>query len=130
MTRMRNSRSTNATRIAFALLLLAIIVASLIPGISRPTIFASDKMDHMLAFFALGSAAKFFWPEQRPITIFLCLAIIGAGIEFAQWAMRAGREADLVDFTADVFAAGVGIVVADLVNFVRDRLFGTPYLKT
>ncbi|AXK43694.1 hypothetical protein [Erythrobacter aureus] len=128
MNRVRNTRATNATRIAFGLLLLAIISASLFPGVSRPTIFASDKMDHIFAFFVLGSAAKFFWQGHRPITLFSLLALGGAGIEIVQWGMQAGREADWADFAADLFGAGVGILMADTINAIRTRLFGPAYL--
>lgn len=124
----RHTRPANATRIGFALLLLAIIAASLFSGVSRPTIFADDKMDHILAFFVLGAAAKGFWPEYRPLAIFLVLAFIGGGIETLQWLMAAGREADWADFAVDLFGAGLGILIADGLNAIRTRIFGPAYI--
>ncbi|MXO60039.1 teicoplanin resistance protein VanZ [Altererythrobacter salegens] len=89
------------------------------PSKMAPSVFASDKLNHMLAFFVLASFAKSLWPRKKLLTIFGLLALYGGLIEVIQWAMGFGRDADWVDFLADVVAICFGLAAVKLMNTNR-----------
>lgn len=90
----------------------AITVTSLVPASELPAIGLSDKVEHLLAYVALG-----FWFASlisRRDHVFLALALLafGGAIEIAQGWMALGRQADLVDLLADAIGSGIGIALA------------------
>lgn len=96
-------------RLAFWLLLVAVLVVALMPGHSAPTVFASDKLNHLLAFFVLATSAKGLWPRTNPWVIIGFLAAYGGLIEVLQWGMGLGRDADWRDLATDIFAIFAGL---------------------
>ncbi|MEH6789082.1 hypothetical protein [Parasphingorhabdus sp.] len=101
-------------RLAFWLLLGVILALALMPAEYAPSVFAEDKSNHILAFFALSLMARLLWPQARLPLLFLLLTLLGGAIELLQLAMGFGREADWLDFGADVLAIALGLLVARL----------------
>jgi VanZ family protein len=90
----------------------AITVTSLMPASELPAIGMSDKLEHLLAYVALG-----FWFASlisRRDYLFLALALLafGGAIEIAQGWMALGRQADLADLLADAIGSVIGIAIA------------------
>ena len=92
----------NIFRILFWLLLGIILAISLMPAADAPTVFAYDKLNHGLAFFTL-------------------LMIFGGGIELLQWSMGLGRDADWMDFAADIVAIVLGLLAGKLFWYMRGK---------
>lgn len=101
-------------RAGFALALVAILALALMPSTEAPTVFASDKLNHMLAFFVLAAGGRVAWPKMHPAVLIALLAAYGGAIEILQWAMGLGREADWMDFVADVAAILVGAAAGEV----------------
>ena len=101
-------------RLAFWLLLGVILALALMPAENAPSVFAEDKSNHILAFFTLSLMARLLWPQARLPLLFLLLTLLGGAIELLQLAMGFGREADWLDFGADVLAIALGLLVARL----------------
>lgn len=112
----------NIVRIIFWILLAIILVMSLMPEGDAPMIFADDKLNHILAFFTLSVMARVIWARAHAQNLFIMLMVFGGGIELLQWAMGFGRNADWMDFAADIMATGLGIAVGATFNsLVRKR---------
>lgn len=67
----------------------------------------SDKVQHILAFLVLAALASLAFPRARPLKIGLGLAFYGALIEFTQMIPALHRDAELLDWVADVVAAAI-----------------------
>tara|TARA_R110000824_G_scaffold37547_3_gene115450 strand:- start:812 stop:1174 length:363 start_codon:yes stop_codon:yes gene_type:complete len=106
--------SQNIFRILFWLLLGIILVISIMPAGDAPTVFANDKLNHGLAFFTLSLMARLLWTRTNAAILFVLLMIFGGGIELLQLSMGFGRDADWMDFAADVGAIALGILVGKL----------------
>ncbi len=101
-------------RILFWLLLAIILAISIMPAAEAPTVFANDKLNHGLAFFTLSLMARLIWPHRHAMLLFVLLMAFGGGIELLQWAMGFGRDADWMDFAADVVAIVLGLLIGKL----------------
>ncbi len=73
---------------------------------------ASDKLNHMFAFFTLAVLVSAAWPRLAPMRALIWLATFGALIEITQLIPALGRDAEFLDFAADVVAASLGLAVA------------------
>ena len=104
----------NILRIAFWLLFGLILALSLVPAEDAPTVFADDKLNHILAFFTLSLMARLLWPRARLAVLFVLLVIFGGGIELLQLSMGLGRDADWMDFAADIVAIVLGMLAGKL----------------
>jgi len=102
------------SRMLFWLLLGTILVISLMPATDAPTVFADDKLNHILAFFTLSLMARLLWSRTHAAILFGLLMIFGGGIELLQWAMGFGRDADWMDFAADIVAIVLGMLAGKL----------------
>jgi VanZ family protein len=71
----------------------------------------SDKVQHILAFLVLAALASLAYPRARPVTIGLGLAAYGALIEFTQMIPALHRDAELLDWVADVVAASFVLIL-------------------
>jgi VanZ family protein len=98
----------------FAGLLLAagIAVLSLMPSTQLPEVRLSDKVQHVLAYVALG-----FWfgsvvVRRDMIWVALSLLAFGAAIELAQGWMSLGRQADFYDLWSNALGIGIGLLLA------------------
>lgn len=103
-------------RLAFWLLLGLILALSLMPSEDALTVFADDKLNHILAFFTLSFMARLLWPRAKLAILFVLLALLGGGIELLQLAMGFGREADWMDFAADIVAIALGMLAGNLIG--------------
>lgn len=111
---MQRSRFTTLARPIFWALLIAIYVISIWPrGMATPT---GDKVNHMLAFATLAVSARLAFPDASRWTLLVLLALFGAAIEATQMIPALDRQAELLDWVADVVAAVGGIVVVDVVR--------------
>jgi VanZ family protein len=79
----------------------------------------SDKIQHILAFVALGAMGFFAHPESRPLTLGVRLSLFGALIEVVQAIPALGRDSDVVDWIADTLAAALILL---LLHWSRGRL--------
>lgn len=77
-------------------------------------VFAYDKLNHGLAFFTLSLMARLLWPRTNAVILFVLLMIFGGGIELLQFSMGLGRDADWMDFAADIVAILLGISAGKL----------------
>ena len=89
------------------ILIIAAIVASLVPSHDLPTMGGiSDKTEHVVGYLVLALWFAGIYPKTRYPMIGVALLVMGIVIEALQGAMRVGREADL----RDVYANTIGIV--------------------
>lgn len=89
-------------------MIATVIVVSLAPPPPMPrAIPASDKLGHVLAYFALmAGAVQLFSARTALLAIAALLAALGLGLEYAQGALTASRRFELLDALAN----GVGIL--------------------
>ena len=71
-----------------------------------------DKVQHMMAFATLGALAAAGWRERRLMALFAWLAGFGAAIEVFQMIPALHRDAELLDWIADMAAAAVALTIA------------------
>ncbi|HEX8532706.1 MAG TPA: hypothetical protein VF662_00900 [Allosphingosinicella sp.] len=79
----------------------------------------SDKVQHILAFIVLAALASLAYPRLSPLKIGLGLAVYGALIEFTQMIPALHRDAELLDWIADVAAASIVLILFALVRRSR-----------
>ena len=108
-------------RILFWLLLGIILAISIMPAAEAPTVFAYDKLNHGLAFFSLSLMARLLWARTNAALLFVLLMVFGGGIELLQWSMGLGRDADWMDFAADIVAILLGILAGKLFWSIRGK---------
>ena len=113
--------SKNIFRVLFWLLLGGILAISIMPPQDAPVVFADDKLNHILAFFTLSFMARILWSRVSSLILFGMLTVFGGGIELLQLAMGFGRDADWVDFAADVLAIALGMLLAHGINSMRSK---------
>ncbi len=101
-----------AGRLAFWLLLLAVITLSLLPGPYLPQQAFSlwDKAQHALGFAALGLSGGLAYPD-RLARLGTGLLLLGGAIELAQHA-TGWRYGDWADLLADVVGLVAGLMLA------------------
>jgi hypothetical protein len=87
-------RALSVFRALFWPLLGAVLIVALLPANQAPTVFASDKLNHMLAFVTLSLLARVLWPRPSFIVLFALLAAFGGMVEVLQWFLGFGRDAD------------------------------------
>ena len=108
-------------RLAFWLLLGIILAISIMPTGDAPTIFANDKLNHGLAFFTLSVMARLLWTRTHAAILFILLMLFGGGIEILQLVMGFGREADWMDFLADIAAIALGMLTGKALNSIKSK---------
>jgi VanZ family protein len=98
---------------AVGLALAAVIaVLSLVPNQELPDLKVSDKIEHLLAYVALGFCFASVVVRRDWFWLALALLAFGALIEVAQGVMSLGRSAELKDLLADAAGIGIGFVLA------------------
>ena len=108
-------------RIAFWLLFGLILALSLVPAEDAPTVFADDKLNHILAFFTLSMMARWLWPRINFALLFVFLTAFGGAIELLQLAMGFGRDADWMDFAADIVAIALGMLAGSALANIKSK---------
>lgn len=92
---------------------LTVIVVCLIPPPPLALPQGSDKVEHFLAYFLLGSSAVQLFQRGRALLwIAVGLVLMGVGIEFAQGALTETRMADPADALANTVGVVVGLATA------------------
>lgn len=74
-----------------------------------------DKVQHMLAFATLGAIAAAGWRQRPLLPLFVGLAAFGAAIELFQVIPALHRDAELLDWLADMAAALVALGVMRMI---------------
>jgi VanZ family protein len=99
--------------ISASLLLLVLVVwGSLMPGSDVPGPPDIDKLEHVAAYALLTVWFTGLVPRNRYAAIAVALAGLGVLMEFLQQVMQLGRQADALDFAANVLGIGAGIAIA------------------
>lgn len=73
-----------------------------------------DKIQHMLAFFTLGALAASGWRARPGWALFAGLAAFGGAIEILQAIPALHRDAEPLDWLADMGAAATALAVVRL----------------
>ena len=93
----------------------AAVLICLLPGEEIPSAFEfNDKLSHLAGHGSLALYFSGLVPRRSWWRIFVCLLLLGIGIEFAQYYMHAGREGDVRDVVANSAGALLGLVVGFL----------------
>ena len=100
--------SRRAARICFCIALICVLLATLLP-IESPVRFLDDKAQHLLSFFLLASIGVAAWGRRHVLLLCFVLALTGGMIELLQATPLIGRDAEFLDWVADV--VGIGIVL-------------------
>ena len=111
----------------FVVLCAVTLVVALLPAERAPQASGWDKLDHALAFAALGVVGVFalHWMRRGVALVLPLLAALGALIELLQMFVPS-RMADPQDLLADVLGAAVGTLVAWLVLRALGHRAGRP----
>ncbi|MBS0530863.1 MAG: VanZ family protein [Proteobacteria bacterium] len=110
-------------RIGAALLIAAVIFATLGPPRYRPHSPLGQDGEHALAFVLVGLAVGLAFPQRRLLVAAVSVVLIGL-LEIAQlWAP--GRHARLEDFLVDASTACVGLAVAAVIGWLATRWHGS-----
>jgi VanZ family protein len=121
-TALRSERVRWLCRAAFGPALFVVLVAAVIDTGPMPLPSGSDKLEHALAFLALGVLALAGFPRWSPFgKVLPGLAAYGALIEFIQWWLP-WRECSLLDWAADL----AGVLLACLLLRRITRAGGAP----
>ena len=81
-------------------LVLAVCVASLLPGPALPQIPVSDKFEHAVTYFLLMVWFAGLYPRARHLRIGLLLVGLGLALDIAQAPLET-RQFDLLDVAAN-----------------------------
>ena len=108
-------------RLLFWPLLGVILALSLMPAEDAPAVFADDKLNHILAFFTLSMMARWLWPRINFALLFVFLTAFGGAIELLQLAMGFGRDADWMDFAADIVAIALGMLAGSALANIKSK---------
>lgn len=113
------------------LAITVVVVVCLMPSPSLPPLPRnSDKIQHLLGYFALAAAAvQIFRRDRRLWIVALGLVAMGIGIEFAQGTLTDTRARDPLDAVANTIGVLLGMAVAfspwrDLLQRLESRFLG------
>lgn len=102
-----------AARLAFAGMLVAVLLLTLLPIPAAFERLGNDKIEHMLAFFALAVFGGLAWPQARS-WIATALLVIGALIEMLQGTPFVHRDMSVLDWFADAGGILLGMTLVGL----------------
>ncbi|MXO74472.1 hypothetical protein GRI40_04445 [Altererythrobacter aerius] len=106
---MDDPRTQRWLRRAFVACVLFAFVMALLPRPPALPGAPGDKVQHMIAFATLGCLAAAGWRDKPVIVLFAWLAVFGAAIELFQAIPALHRDADWVDWLADMAAAAIAL---------------------
>lgn len=98
-------------QILFWLLAAAVLFFALVPG-PLGEIISSDVERHYLAFLVLPALAAYAWPRMPIPALWLAFVLFGGAIELLQMEMALGRAGEWRDWTNDMMATTISLVVA------------------
>lgn len=88
----------------------AVVAVSLAPPPPMPPVEGGDKLGHLLAYGTLSACAVQLFARWRALAVAAAgLALLGAGLEFAQGALTATRTADPLDALANALGVAAGL---------------------
>jgi VanZ family protein len=116
---MNDARTRLWLRRAFFVCVALAFVMALVPQAPSLPLKHGSKVEHMLAFLTLGALAAAGWRERSALAIFAVLAILGGALESFQAIPALNRDAEWLDWIADMAAAIIAIV---LVRWLFPRL--------
>lgn len=93
----------------------AVAATSLLPADDLPPapFDGVDKVEHFLAYLVLAACAVMLFAGRRMQAIAVAgLIALGIGLEFAQGALTASRQADSADALANALGAMAGLMLA------------------
>lgn len=97
-----------------ALLVLAIAVGSLLPGAVVAPVAGYDKVEHLGAYLLLAAWLMGMVERRHYLSVALATVLFGMGIELAQGAFTATREAEWADVAANLAGAAAALLIARL----------------
>ena len=86
------------------------LVMALLPHPPQVPGHPSDKVQHMVAFAALGTLGTLAYARVSAVRLILGLSLFGALIEVAQAIPMLHRDSDPLDWLADTVACGLVIL--------------------
>jgi len=95
-----------------AVLVAAIVYASLTPDLSLPVPGNLDKVEHFATYCGLAVWFTGLYPRSRYWMVVTGLLVLGLGLEVAQGVMQLGRSAESLDMAANAAGVGVGLLLA------------------
>jgi VanZ family protein len=106
----------NLTRVWWALGVVLVVLATIVCLIPipemPPSLDLNDKVSHLIGHGTLALYFAGLIPRRSWWKIFGLLLLFGIAIEFAQYAMHAGRHADVRDVIANALGAALGLALA------------------
>jgi VanZ family protein len=103
-------------RLAFAGTVMGVIVLSLLPRDSLPSVGVSDKYEHLAAYAVLAASAWLAFPSRRAaLWLMVLLPLMSIALEFAQLFVP-GRSGDAVDALVSILGAYLLLVPMLLCN--------------
>ena len=109
-------------RLSAAILIAAVVFATLGPPRYRPHSPLGQDGEHALAFVLVGLAVGLAFPQRKWLVAAVSVVLIGL-LELMQlWAP--GRHARLEDFVVDAVTACVGLAGAALIGWLTARWRG------
>ena len=98
---------------AWALMILAVIVLSLIPKPPIPPTLTIGKLDHLIAYFALAAfAVQLYLRRRAQLGAAFALVFLGIALEFAQGYLTTYRHMAVYDALIDAFGVALGMATA------------------
>ena len=114
-------------RAAWAVALVVVVVASLLPSTSKPIqaldqLEINDKIEHMAAYFALAFLPAIHEKKKFIVAAAVGAVALGVALEYGQLYLR-WRDFEIGDMIADAAGVAVGIAVgAPLRGMMARRL--------
>lgn len=97
---------------ASAVLVVAIVYASLAPDVSPPVPRGFDKLEHFATYCGLAVWFTGLYPRARYLRVIVGLLALGLGVEIAQGLMKLGRAAEALDMAANAAGLTAGLLLA------------------
>lgn len=110
---------TRLLRFAFWAALVFAFVMAVLPQPPRVPGDPPDKILHIIAFAVLAALASAAYRRTSKLALFAGLALLGAVIELVQTVPSLHRDGDVVDWMADIVAAGLVLAFAALIERVQ-----------
>jgi VanZ family protein len=93
------------------------LVMALLPH--PPVLPASDKLQHMAAFFVITVLGRMAYPRFPWVKLLLALVAFGGFIELVQEIPELHRDSQLSDWIADIVAVVVALACSSLARPLR-----------
>lgn len=101
-------------RASLLIALAGVLAAAFVPLGMAPSIGGSDWVSHGLAFAVLAVLSAMALPKRPLFVLWMCLAVLGVGIEILQAAPLVGRGPSVAEAGWDALVAGVVLALMGL----------------